>query len=121
MNFSAKTIPYQQTGHFSGIITEYLNGDEFLKHFYEHPVSFAGLEASMLERELFPTDRLLLVKSLEEQYSGLSLQDPVIKNIKSLSDNNTFSVTTAHQPAIFTGSLYFVYKILHVIKITEVL
>ncbi|HEX3767764.1 MAG TPA: bacillithiol biosynthesis BshC, partial [Puia sp.] len=65
MNFSAKTIPYQQTGHFSGIITEYLNGDEFLKHFYEHPVSFAGLEASMLERELFPTDRLLLVKSLE--------------------------------------------------------
>jgi bacillithiol biosynthesis cysteine-adding enzyme BshC len=121
MNFSAKTIPYQQTGHFSGIITEYLNGNEFLRHFYEHPVSFAGLEASMHEREHFATDRLLLVKSLEEQYSGLALHAPVVKNINSLSDNNTFTITTAHQPAIFTGSLYFIYKILHVIKMADVL
>ncbi|HEY4936500.1 MAG TPA: bacillithiol biosynthesis cysteine-adding enzyme BshC, partial [Puia sp.] len=34
---------------------------------------------------------------------------------------NTFTVTTAHQPAIFTGNLYFIYKILHVVKITETL
>ena len=64
---------------------------------------------------------LLLVKSLEEQYSGLPLHTPVVKNISSLSANNTFTITTAHQPAIFTGSLYFIYKILHVIKLAEVL
>ena len=66
----------------------------------------------------FATDRLLLVKSLEEQYDGLPLHTPVIKNINSLSDNNTFTITTAHQPAIFTGPLYFIYKILHVIKMS---
>ena len=121
MNFSAKTIPYQQTGHFSGIITEYLNGNDFLRQFYEHPVSYAGLEASMHERENFATDRPLLVKSLEEQYSGLTIHAPVVKNINSLSDKNTFTITTAHQPAIFTGSLYFIYKILHVIKMADVL
>jgi bacillithiol synthase len=119
MNFSAKTIPYQQTGHFSEIITEYLNGEEFLKHFYEHPVSFAGLEASMHERENFATDRLLLVKSLEDQYNGLAVHTAVVKNINGLSDKSTFTITTAHQPAIFTGSLYFIYKILHVIKIAD--
>jgi len=121
MNFTAKTIPYQRTGHFSGIITEYLNGDEFLRHFYEHPVSYEGLEASMHERENFATDRPLLVKSLEEQYSGLPLDVPVMKNIRSLSDHNTFTITTAHQPAIFTGPLYFIYKILHVIKLADIL
>jgi bacillithiol biosynthesis cysteine-adding enzyme BshC len=121
MNFSAKTIPYQRTGHFSGIITEYLNGEEFLRHFYEHPVSYEGLEASMHERENFATDRPLLVKSLEEQYTGLPLHVPVMKNIHSLSDHNTFTITTAHQPAIFTGPLYFIYKILHVIKLADIL
>ncbi len=71
MNFTAKTVPYQQTGYFSKIITEYLNGNEFLKHFYEHPVSFEGIEASIRDRENFPTDRHLLVKVLKEQYAGL--------------------------------------------------
>jgi bacillithiol synthase len=121
MNFSAKTIPYQQTGYFSRVITDYLNGNEFLQHFYEHPVSYAGLEAAMHQRENFATDRILLVKSLGDQYAGLPVREPVMKNISSLSDKNTFTITTAHQPAIFTGNLYFVYKILHAIKIAEML
>ncbi len=45
----------------------------------------------------------------------------VSKNLERLADKNTFTVTTAHQPAIFTGNLYFIYKILHVIKIAETL
>ena len=121
MNFSAKTIPYQQTGHFSEIISDYLNGSEFLRQFFEHPVSFEGLEASMHAREKFATDRPLLVKSLEEQYSGLPVCSPVTNNIQSLSDKDTFTVTTAHQPAIFTGCLYFIYKILHVVKLADIL
>ncbi|MEJ0080651.1 MAG: hypothetical protein WDM78_06775 [Puia sp.] len=51
-------------------------GMSFLRHFYEHPVSIKGLEASMHEREKFATDRHLLVKSLEEQYSGLAIHAP---------------------------------------------
>ena len=30
---------------------------------------------------------------------------------------NTFTVTTAHQPNIFTGPLYFIYKIIHAIQL----
>ena len=121
MNFSAKTIPYQQTGYFSKIIADYLNGNEFLRQFYEHPVSFSGIEAAMDERRNFATDRKLLVKSLEEQYTGLPRLDPVMKNISGLSAENSYTVTTAHQPAIFTGNLYFIYKILHVVKLAETL
>jgi bacillithiol synthase len=116
MNFTSRTVPYHQTGYFPKIITEYLNGNKFLQPFYAHPVSFEGIEASMRDREQFPTDRNLLVKALKEQYKGLPVQEAVLKNLESLTGKNTFTVTTAHQPAIFTGNLYFIYKILHVIK-----
>jgi bacillithiol synthase len=121
MNFISKTLPYQQTGYFSRVITDYLNGNEFLRNFYEHPFSITGIEAAIRDREMFPTDRRLLVETLREQYRGLPLQDAVSKNIETLSGKNAFTITTAHQPAIFTGNLYFIYKILHVIKMAETL
>ena len=121
MNFRARTFPYQQTGYFSRIITDYLNGNDFLKSFYSHPVSFEGIEAAIHNREQYPTDRKLLVNALEVQYAGLPVTAAVKKNLELLSANHTFTITTAHQPAIFTGNLYFIYKILHVIKIAETL
>ena len=121
MNFSSTALAYQQTGYFSRVITEYLAGNDFLKTFYEHEASLAGVEASMHDRELFPTDRTLLARVLKEQYEGQQLQPVVNKNIDRLENQNTFTITTAHQPAIFTGTLYFIYKILHVIKIASTL
>jgi bacillithiol synthase len=121
MNFTAKSIPYQQTGYFSKVIADYLSGNEFLKNFYKHPVSFEGIEAAIRDREEFETDRTLLVRILKEQYAGLPVQPAVAENLDRINDKNTFTITTAHQPAIFTGNLYFVYKILHVIKIAETL
>jgi bacillithiol biosynthesis cysteine-adding enzyme BshC len=121
MNFTAKSVPYRETGYFSKVISDYLNGVDFLRHFYEHPVSYDGIEAAIHEREQFSTDRHLLVQVLEEQYKGLPAKEAVIKNLDALKSKNTFTVTTAHQPAIFTGNLYFIYKILHVIKIAVTL
>lgn len=121
MNFTSRTVPYHQTGFFSRVITDYLSGNEFLKSFYEHPVSYEGIESAIQAREHFPTDRGLLVKTLKEQYGDLPLEEAVKKNLELLSQINTFTITTAHQPAIFTGNLYFIYKILHVIKIAETL
>ena len=40
-------------------------------------------------------------------------------NIDALTSANTFTFTTAHQNNIFTGPLYFIYKILHTIKLAE--
>jgi bacillithiol biosynthesis cysteine-adding enzyme BshC len=121
MNFTAKNLPYQQTGYFSKLITDYLQGNESLRIFYEHPVSIEGLKAAMHQREAFTTDRSLLVRVLEEQYSALPSADALVKNLGRLSLKNTFTITTAHQPAIFTGNLYFIYKILHIIKMAETL
>src|SRR5664279_6610915 len=121
MNFTSKSIPYQQTGYFSRVITDYLNGSGFLRDFYNHPVSPEGIDAAIQDREHFPTDRILLVKMLKEQYAGMEIPHAVNQNLEDLASVNTFTITTAHQPAIFTGNLFFIYKILHVIKIASVL
>jgi bacillithiol synthase len=119
MNFTARSIPYHQTGYFSKIVSAYLEGNEFLKTFYTHPVSFEGIEASIRDREKFPTDRSMLVRVLKEQYADLAIEDAVKANLEKLAGQNTFTVTTAHQPAIFTGNLYFIYKILHVVHLAS--
>jgi bacillithiol synthase len=121
MNFTAQRVSYQQTGYFSRIITDYLNGNDFLRHFFKHMASFEGAESSIKMREEFPTDRKLLVTTLKQQYEDLPACELVSKNLERLADQNTFTITTAHQPAIFTGNLYFIYKILHVIRIAKTL
>ncbi|MBC7588814.1 MAG: bacillithiol biosynthesis BshC, partial [Chitinophagaceae bacterium] len=115
MEIHCTHIPYEQTGFFSKIVIDYINQSEQLQPFYQHPVSIEGIEASIKARQSFPTNRKLLVSELEKQYAGLSLSIKQEANLQSLLSKNTFTITTAHQPNIFTGPLYFIYKIIHAI------
>lgn len=72
----------------------------------------------MKTRDAFPTDRQQLVEVFSEQYKGRATEAQE-RSIKSLLSPTTYTITTAHQPNIFTGYLYLVYKILHVIKLAE--
>jgi bacillithiol synthase len=126
MDWISTRLPYLQTGYFSRIITDYLEQAEDLAPFYRYPVSAEGLRQSLETRKAFPTDRAVLVKTLEEQYAGMFANDSsgagaprVRENITRLAGADTFTVCTAHQPAIFTGHLYFIYKILHTIRLAE--
>jgi len=117
MDCTPQHLPYEQTGYFSKIIVDYLKGDEDLEPFYAHPVSLEGIKAAIDERKIYRTDRKLLVARLKEQYAGMTFYESVAANIERLNTENTFTITTAHQPNIFTGHLYFVYKILHAVKL----
>jgi bacillithiol synthase len=117
--FQATYIPYSKTGKFSKIVLDYIDQPENLENFFEHPASIEGVKASVLERKKNHTNRQLLVEQLLIQYGNIQDSDHVKDNIHALSDENTFTVCTAHQPNIFTGHLYFVYKILHAIKLAD--
>jgi uncharacterized protein YllA (UPF0747 family) len=104
-------LPYQQTGYYSKLITDYLQRSEALRTFYEHDVSIEGIKAAIQQRQVFPQNRGVLVDALKQQYEGVVVTPAVEQNIQSLIQSNTFTITTAHQPVIFTGPLYFVYKI----------
>jgi len=117
MNCTPDRLPYNKTGYFSKIITDYLQRHPDIVPFYNHPADMAGIKAAIEERKNFKNHRRVLVSVLEEQYAGLSTTDAVKQNIRLLADDNTFTITTAHQPVIFTGTLFFIYKILHIIKL----
>ncbi len=119
MNCTQTKIAYGETGFFSKIILDYLAGKEQLKPFYRHPVSMDGIIAAIEERKLYATDRKLLAEVLQKQYAGEIPTPQQQVNIQKLGQSNCFTITTAHQPNIFTGHLYFIYKILHVIKLCE--
>lgn len=117
--FQSQYIPYSQTGKFTKIVIDYINKSPALKDFYEHSVDLQGIRSAIGKRKEFHTNRKLLVDQFTAQYSNFSDCDAVKANIDALSDENTFTICTAHQPNIFTGHLYFVYKILHTIKLAD--
>ncbi|RYF81665.1 MAG: bacillithiol biosynthesis BshC [Chitinophagaceae bacterium] len=119
--FSATRIPYSQTNTFSKIVIDYLSGAEALQPFYAQPPSLEGIKANLQERQKIATNRSLLVQVLEEQYETVVSTSQVKENIQSLLLPNTFTICTAHQPNLFTGPLYFIYKILHAIKLAAYL
>jgi uncharacterized protein YllA (UPF0747 family) len=110
MDQTANYLPYESTGYFSRIVSDYLLQSPLLKPLYQHTPDMDGIKASIAARQSFPNNRALLVDVLKEQYAGIDQSVTLQQNINLLAHQNTFTVTTAHQPNIFTGPLYFIYK-----------
>lgn len=119
MNFTAARLPYRQTGTFSNIALDYIDQAAALKPFFTHPPTLQGIQKAIELRKQFTTDRQALVNELEKQYAEIETSDAVKKNIQSLLSADTFTITTAHQNNLFTGPLYFIYKIVHAIKLAD--
>jgi bacillithiol biosynthesis cysteine-adding enzyme BshC len=117
--FTAQQVSYAQTKAFSKIATDYIENNPALQPFYQHHPDRMGIQNAIIERKKFATNRTALVQQLKAQYVGMELGQKLSSNIESLLQENTFTITTAHQPNIFTGHLYFIYKILHSIKLAE--
>jgi bacillithiol biosynthesis cysteine-adding enzyme BshC len=114
----AKYISYQETQSFSQIVLDYIGQKETLKSFYQYAPDLEGF-ANAIEQRKVITDRAVLVQVLKQQYAGLETTMQVQANIDLLADTKTFTITTGHQLNIFTGPLYFIYKIVTAINVTK--
>ena len=112
----AKYISYQDTNAFSATVLDYINGKGELKSFYNHSPDLKGFDSAIRQRN-FRGDRALLVHTLQKQYAAVKTTPMVREYIKRLGDERTFTVTTGHQLNIFTGPLYFIYKIVTAINL----
>lgn len=119
MDCTSTRLSYRQTGVFSKIVLDYLDQSKDLSPFFVHPPTTEGIKKAIEARKQFPVKRELLVGELKEQYVGVETHKAVRENIDSLLSPGTFTITTAHQNNIFTGPLYFIYKILHAIKLAD--
>ncbi len=118
---SVKTIPYAETGYFSKLVCNYLAEKPELQVFYNRFPKLENFDGQLKEKSLSirAQSRTTLVKSLNNQCQNLSTSEATQYNINSLSKETTFTITTGHQLNLFTGPLYFLYKIFSVINLSE--
>ncbi|MEQ8908749.1 MAG: bacillithiol biosynthesis cysteine-adding enzyme BshC [Vicingaceae bacterium] len=116
-------IHYKDTGYFSPIILDYLAGSEKLRPFYSHPPKLESFDAAIEAKQFDSEKRETLHQSLQAQYKkgGIKLKSASLtqQNVTALLDQETYTVTTGHQLNLFTGPLYFVYKIVSTIKLAK--
>ena len=114
-------IPFKDTNYFSSLICDYLDEKENLKPFYNRFPKLENFEKQIEEKQLNynKNNRADLVKALMLQYEGLSISSMTLTNIDLLKHGTTFTVTTGHQLNLFTGPLYFFYKIISTINLCK--
>lgn len=117
-----RTIDRKQIPFFSKTVNDLVYHQEKFSDFINIPFSTENFKNQILsKKENFNNDfREVLVEELLADYKGIAT-DKIEKQIKSLESEDTFTITTGHQLNLFTGPLFFIYKIFHVIKMTEVL
>lgn len=117
--FAVKTTTLQHSGVLSNLVRDYVEQKENLKPFYGDFPNKEGF-TKFLARDVYSSlDRQLLLSVLLKQASIKNTSEITKKNIELLKNKNTFTVTTGHQLCLFSGPLYFIYKIISTINLAE--
>ena len=118
---STDHIAYPDTNYFTPLILDYLSEKESLEHLYHRFPKIENFRAQIDEksRSYNNSIRKDLVEVLKEQYADLKVSEATSGNIDLLSSEKTFTVVTGHQLNLFTGPLYFLYKIVSTINLTR--
>ncbi len=113
-------LPYKQTGYFSRLICDYLDRQNDVEGFYGRYPSLENFKTQIEEKQRnFPeAHRAVLYDSLKEQYGHIKVSKKTRDNLIGLKEPITFTVVTGHQLNLFTGPLYFLYKIVSTINLT---
>lgn len=116
----ANYIDYSETNSFSPAIIRYLENDPDLEPFCSFKADIEGFR-KLMDSKGHECNRQILVEVLNEQYSRLSkpVQTTVRHNIDLLFQKDTYTVTTGHQLNLFTGPLYFIFKIVTAINLAK--
>jgi len=109
------------SNHLPKITLSYINDDKAISPFYNNSNEIDNyLDQLKEKKEQYNNEfRKVLYQELFKQYKDLKNNDKQLKQMKSLLDSNTFTVCTGHQLNLFTGPLYFFYKIIDTIKICD--
>lgn len=113
-------ISYQNSGYFSTLMNDYLDQKPNLKDLYNRFPNLENFEGQINEKQnnFDDNSRAVLVSVLQKQYQNVAAFDLTKHNIEALANSNTFTVTTGHQLNLFSGPLYFLYKIISTINLT---
>jgi bacillithiol synthase len=114
--------PFSQFPMLAKMDLAYAQLDASLAPFYAYTPTIESFKQVILDKKNDRTDRKTLVSTLKRQYlaqNPKNTEGPLFKQINLLLDENTFTVTTAHQPSLMTGPLFFIYKIFSTINLAR--
>lgn len=112
-------VELHQTGQFSQFFLDYIAGKKALNPFYAHTPKLESFKQAIEQKTFSEVNRKVLITALQSQYANQEVSHAVSSNIDSLASNKTFTVTTGHQLNLFTGPLYFIYKIVSTINLAK--
>ncbi|MGY6559372.1 MAG: bacillithiol biosynthesis cysteine-adding enzyme BshC [Nitritalea sp.] len=115
------TVDPACTGQFSPLFLAYLSRQSELESFYSEFPDIEGFKNQIAHKEAFPpASRVLLAERMRARYAEYGLLDPEREAVlEQLKDPKTFTVTTGHQLNLFTGPLYFIYKIVSTVQLAR--
>ena len=112
-------LTYDQVPYLSKRDQAYALAVPALRPFYKYDVNLEAFAQVIQDKKKKAINRQALIEVLAEQYQELSPSEATLKNIQALGQDNTFTVVTAHQPSLFTGPLYYIYKVISAINLAE--
>ena len=111
-------IPHTTTQRLPDLASRVVSADPALAGFYRLYANRPDAAHVQQQQKRFTTQqRQTLKEVLTAQYHHI--KDAPTTQIDSLLSPKSFTITTGHQLNLFTGPLYFLYKIIDVIKIAN--
>jgi len=118
--FSIKHIQLQNSGVLNPLVSDYLKKVPQLDSFYSFFPDWNGFSSAIKQANYEALNRESLYSVLSSQAGQVNnTSEESHQNLHLLKHKNTFTITTGHQLCLFTGPLYFVYKILSCINLAE--
>lgn len=114
-----KLIPFEKVLQLAKTDIAYATGVEHLVPFYKYDLRHDVFHQIIADKSSQVIPREDLVTVLKDQYKNIPDNESILKLVEQLKDNNTFTVVTAHQPSLFLGPLYFIYKAITAINLAE--
>lgn len=118
-----RIISRKASGLFSDLSNQLTTSQEIFSDLITAPFSLSAFENQMhlKDQHFSAAKRKVLVATLQQQYANFHNTELVLENISKLENSNGYTITTGHQLNLLTGPIYFIYKILHVIRLAEIL
>ncbi|MDX1409089.1 MAG: bacillithiol biosynthesis BshC, partial [Saprospiraceae bacterium] len=116
LELEVSRIPFNDVPQFSKTDTDYATHPERFRKWIEYLPEYASFDAIIRRRQDADVQRDLLVDVLEKQYQAI---DEPTDHLGILRQPGQFTITTAHQPVLLTGPLYFIYKVCSAIHLAD--
>jgi bacillithiol biosynthesis cysteine-adding enzyme BshC len=118
--FQKQNIALDNTNLFSTLFLDYINQSSQVNPFYDHHINKKDFSTYLEKNKFDYLNRPVLVKALQSQAKLVAnTSSASLSNIQLLENNNTYTITTGHQLCLFTGPLYFIYKIASAINLCK--